>query len=328
MDLPTLGVSGILRIYDSLIKFVRLSAVQTSLEQCTSHLRNSFCDFQLRYTNYQFIASRKHKNFKELFIRDPKNSTSGYEDLNTFLENGMKTLCGDITESIQDYFSLTHNHEDHPYIRIYIFDEEKNLWAIAMLPSKDEDCSPERIENYKSFSDVYENGVAHLENNLPKAIKNNNYRHNGISVYEIKEKYKLRIQDWKLFARWRNNIIRHSKLDEKWNDISNSKFPYNSRLVVPITYRAHTDKERLDKKMVKMLKLKENRRSILGLLCIDHTATYYFDSGKVRGRQNIDINVMYIYADMLSLVFVTMLMYTIGSSTCDNYLRFFGEGKS
>ena len=322
---------GLWRLYDLAVKAVNLAAVNTSMEQLSEHIRISLCNFQLRYTNYHFMASRKHKDFKESFTKNPDNSKYHYNEMIQFIEMSMPKLCGDLAESIREYFALTHRHREAPRVSIYLVDDKDNLVDIIMIPrDKNMNNTPKRIENNTCFMYVCAEGTPYLTNNLPKiARKDKSLLHEGLDVEKIKNEYKPKLIDKKLIARFRNNFFRYSKLDEEWNNMSDNKntiqFLYKSHLVVPITYRMHADAKRLDSHMVKTLQLRESGRSILGFICVDHPATYYFDNGHVKSYENIDINIMYVFADMLSLIFVTWLMYTTGSSCSNNYLHHFGE---
>ncbi len=71
---------------------------------------------------------------------------------------------------------------------------------------------------------------------------------------------------------------------------------------------------------MRVLDLPDEGRSILGFLFVDHPSTYYFDDAPADSYDNTDLNVMYLFADTLSLVMVTALTYTLGSDTVREYL--------
>lgn len=325
---------GIWRLYDLAVKASNLAAVNTSLEQLSEHIRKCLCNFQLRYTNYQFGASRMHMRFKESFNNNPDGSKHNYDKMNKSIEISMTRLCGDLAEHIQEYFSMTHRHREKPRVSIYLVDDKDNLVDIIKFPSgENTNFTPKRIEENTCFSYISTNGTPYLTNNLPKtARKEKFFLHEGLNVEKIKNGYKPKLRDRKLIARFCNNFFRCSKPDEEWKKMSNNQntiqFLYKSHLVIPITYRLHADAKRLDSQIVKILHLREDGRSILGFICIDHPATYYFDNGRTDSYENIDINVIYLFSDMLSLVLVTWLMYTTGSNTFNNYLNHLGEIKS
>lgn len=319
---------GIWRFYDLAVKALNFAAVETSLEQFSKHIRNCICNFQLRYTNYQFESSRLHKNFKDSFNKkeDENITYTSYITMIDFLERGMNTLCSDIVKEIREYFSLTHKHRTAPIVSIYLVDENDKLVSIAKYPKLDSNFQPTEIEKNTCFSYICANGTSYLANNLPKtAKKTRSFLHEGLNVDEVKKKYRLKFIDKKIISRFYNNFIRESKLDNEWLEVSNdqntNKFSSKSHLVVPITFRMHADQSKLSNKMIETLKLREDGRSILGFICINHLSTYYFDNGNTDSYENIDVNIMYLFADMISLILVTFLMYKDGSKTTNSYLN-------
>lgn len=321
MSLEMNTVMVLWRYYDRAVKLAQLSAVNTSIEQLTEIFRLNLCGFQLRYTNYQFSASRHHLNFK-VAVKE-KNSTErqSFETLDSFMGRGLSSLFGDVADDIQKYFYLTHKHRVKPRVTLYMVDEASKLVPIAMLPRDNESDSLKSVEEYSSFTEVKDEGIPYLSNNLAKSIKKaDNYLHPELNVKKIKESYNLPNKDMKLLARIRNNWFRESCNDKSWDEMAYHPFyPDKSHLVLPITYRAHADKNKLDSGLVSILQLPDNGRSILGFIRIDHPAAFYFDNGSVNSFENIDVNAMYIYADALSLALVTYMMYTKGSSSFNEF---------
>jgi hypothetical protein len=98
---------GLWRCYDRVVKFARLSAVNASLEQITEIFRLNLCSFQLRYTNYQFSASRHHLDFKTA-LKDQNGIEQDYlSKLDKFMLRGLSSLFGDVADDIQKYFCHT-----------------------------------------------------------------------------------------------------------------------------------------------------------------------------------------------------------------------------
>ena len=83
----------------------------------------------------------------------------------------------------------------------------------------------------------------------------------------------------------------------------------------------------MNDEMVRVLQLEDGGRSILGFLFVDHPSTYYFHDAEPHNYNNIDVNSLVIFADMISLVIVTKLMYTVGSSTVNEYSHATGDTK-
>lgn len=325
----TLSIS-IWRFYDLAVKALNFAAVNTSLEQFSKHIRNCICNFQLRYTNYQFEASRLHKEFKDSF-KNKQDATTTYKNMIDFLEKGMNTLCSDIAKDIIEYFSLTHRHRKQPIVGIYLVNENDDLVSIAMTPRVNANFQPKKIEKNTCFSDIYADGMSYLTNNLPEtAKKDKSFLYEGLDIDKIKNEYKLKFRDKKMIARFYNNFKRQSKPDNEWREMSNdhsnnNQYLSKSHLVVPITFRMHADQKKLSGKMIEILKLREDGRSILGFICVNHLSTYYFDNGSRDSYENIDVNIMYLFADMISLVLITFLMYKDGSKTTNSYRELLGE---
>ncbi len=315
---------GIWRLFDALVKIVRLSAVNSSLERYSEHLRHCMCEFQLRYTNYHFAASRIHRDFKHSLEDESVDSEVYFIKLNQFIDKGLKTLCGDIAQGMQDYFVRTHLHKEKPRIGIHLVNDEDEVIDVIMFPTGSKRTS-KKLNGYSAFLEICASGVPYLANNLPLRVKkSDDYRHNGIDVEEVRKVYKPLFRDRKLIARLQNNYLRKILDDREWGrmTLNGGRWDtrlYKSHLVLPITFRKHAAKEMLDSKLVEVLKLPDSGRAILGFICIDHPSTYYFDNGPVSSFENIDINAMYVFADMLSLVIVTWLMYTTGSTSYEKY---------
>ena len=69
---------GIWRLIDYGDSLARVKAVNASTSRITEHLRKCICEFQLEYTNYQFLVSIFHRDFKEAFANNPDNSHKEY----------------------------------------------------------------------------------------------------------------------------------------------------------------------------------------------------------------------------------------------------------
>jgi hypothetical protein len=247
-----------------------------------------------------------------------------YNQMNECIDKGFKGLCGDIAEGIEEYFMQTHAHGRKPRVGIHMVSDDDTVVDVVVIPAGAH-RSAKALSEYSAFDTIVKNGLPYLCNNIPvEAKRREAYKHAGLDIPKIKNQYLPKWYDKKLIARLRNNFRKKNDLDVEWRNMSSNpehitEDLYKSHLVVPITYRAHADKQRLDRDLVEKLQLPENGRSILGFICIDHPATHYFDSGAVDSEENIDINVVYVFADMLSLVIMNMMMFTNGSSEFKEY---------
>lgn len=318
------------KILDLGIRAAQLAAVNTTHEQLTARLRKDVCSFQREYTKYKTVSATAHKAFKELYqsantTADARSASKGnYEKLAEVIENGLKSLAGDHANYIQTYFVETHRHKDKPRVAIYAISESGELYDLVVLPARGKE-EPKVIGDYSAFQRVVNTGLPYLVNNLPRTIKEDEaFKHPSLNLTAIRGAYKPRILDRKMPARWRNNVLRRSRPDRTWASMLSEPTPeietfYKSTLVVPITYREHVDRNKIEPHITRTLGIKEGGRAILGFIVVDHPTTFYFDEGPADSYENIDINVMYKYADLLSFAYIIALMYQSGSQTIRKY---------
>ena len=322
------------RVLDLVFKVLQLKAVYTSLEAGSEQIRKAVCSFQLEYTNYHFGASRAHRAFKAKFLACPEESHKEFRILQDYLDTGFKKLCGDQVQAIREYFRLTHRHRDLPRVGIHGITDEHEIVDIVVAPSARMNRiapGPRFAGNYSALSEALTTGLPYVANNIPTTLKKNaEYRNEDIDVERARLDYKSRFVDSKLIARLSNNLRRRGSSDVHWNGktkapLVDGEHLYKSQVVVPITYRTHADLGRLDSNLIEILGLLDEGRSVLGCIMVDHPATYYFDDGPANTYENIDINILYLFADMLSLIFIVQFMYTTGSESVNRYTERFNE---
>jgi hypothetical protein len=302
-----------------------LNAVKASTGKITERLRKAMCEFQLEYTNYFFSSSRLHKAFKE--SEETKKSQT-YLEMNTLLEVGLKKIFGDLAAKMQHYFVETHSSQIPPRVGVHLVTEDNEVIDVIQMPSTNSSkVIPKKIQDYSVLEEVIATGKPYIQNNIPKHIINSaEYKHKGLNVAKIREEYILPIADCKFLSRWRSNILKKPSKNENWCKMRTGKNVghnslYKSHVVIPITYRRHADKASMNDEMVRVLQLDDDGRSILGFLFVDHPETYYFHDADPHNYNNIDINSLMMFADMISMVIVTKLMYTVGSTTTNDFKK-------
>lgn len=305
------------------------SAVKVKNNDLTKYLRECFCKFQLDYSNYSFRFARLHRDFKISFLQNgvERETDRLYEELIRFSEAGLGAIYGAHADYIAHYFSISHRNKIPPRVSVHIMGKNKEIVNLAMISGSGRREDEKQVDEYTFFKKVVDTGVPYIDNNLPKTLKTEcNYMHSGIDLDAIRKNHKNRIVDKFLISRLRGNIFRSSPKDDTWsrfwvpdydgNDIIDC---YKSLLVVPITFRKHAKINHLSQDLVNILSLKNEGRAILGFILADHPYTYYFDESPADSFDNIDVNIIYLFADTLSLAIVTSLTYIDGSSAVTNY---------
>ncbi len=330
---------GILaRIVMVVVRFSRFSAVSTTVPKITEIIRRKVCKFQFEYANYQVLTSRLHREFKKSFEAGKADTDEKYKELERHVEEHYKRLCAQIIEYIQEYFALTHLCKDQPRVGILQADDctPKGVTSIKMSNTNDHDDNKYKtIDEYPVLKKIEEDGCPVLINDLPKLIKKDDKykydKHHGIDVDKIRTGYRRRHRDKILVSRlWHNLWKKNYKPDKKWIDKSGGDSEdylstYKSILAVPVTFREHAIGHTLESKIIRLLKMPKDGRAILGIIYIENADTYYFDDPDPKCFYNIDVNVMYVFADLLSLIVLTRLMYIEGSSTVSEYKNSSGD---
>jgi len=306
---------------------LRLKANNFEEKKATEFIRKKVCDFQIDYINFHFKSAELHKTFRVAYDLDANsNDTSNaYNKLTHHIEFNAKKMCSLFSELIKDFFALTRFHTEPPRVGIHISGEDDSIIEIS---SKSGTPPPSKsLDAYTCFNKVMGDGRPHLDNNLPKTVINSvdGFCHGRLDVEKTKNEYKWRYRFWNclIIARPLNNYWKTVILDKKWNEMAgvdgNATMYYKSHLIVPITFLGHSRRYDYSEKLKRVLNLRDDGRSVIGFLCIDHPTTYYFDGGHPKYYDNLDINICYLFADLLSFVFVTKLMFTDQSDTYKAY---------
>jgi len=318
---------GIFHILNALISPFKATTINAT--GISAQLKASMCQFQLEYTKFQFIASQYHKKFKEAERKgDTPKTKEAYDELTMFVDTGIKLSCQLLGELLQEYFCQSRLAHDRPRIGIHAVDKDENISPLFITDHHAE-FSSKKMSDFTPFKEIMAEGTPYLENNIPRLIcSRKDYEHAGLNLDRIRKEYKYGFLSFNkdgISHAWLNskpisrfNRIGRNHRDVEWNDTApagkkNGSTIYKSHLIVPITFRGHGNK--IPNELVKVLKLREDGRSILGFIAIDHPTTHYFDGAPESDSKNIDVNVAFIIADMLSLVRITEFMYTSGSSS-------------
>jgi hypothetical protein len=301
------------------------TVIGASKEELSSVSRESLCAFQLKFTNYHFNISKAHQHFKDgIRERLPKQNCQEYlATLNQVAESGLVDSIDSIRQYIVHYFKTTRNSE--PRVGIHLTTANNKI--VNITPSDGLPSTEKTPADYTAFSEVIEFGTPYLDNHIPRTIStNSSYRHAGIDVIKAKTQYKVKFSDVKLLSRWRIALsrIRKCQHDRSWAEYAtqgNKNKLYKSHLAIPITFRSHN--HLLPKNLQTLLNLHEDNRSILGYIFIDHQNTFYFDDSSPDDTKcsNVDVNFMYNYADMISLVLLAKLTYTDKSNSVNSFKK-------
>ncbi len=268
-----------------------------------STLKEAICFNQGKYIEFEYLVGEKHKALKNALSQtNPsiEEIASCHEKLVKYIYNQLSAISKRNFEYLLRYYSLGSRSRFPARICIklardnYIVDafRQKRIYRVESHP----------IDRNTGFKYVFDNGTYYLRNNLPgEAIR---------GLYINPRLDDQRVRNYKP-PRFHRDII-----DFKWCDCWN-KDPgpipadwnlscYKSTLIVPMTLiNNELDNEFKDS----FFNVKPyNNRTIWGFLCFDHPTVNYF-------KEDEDMSVGYIFADVLSLYFLSTHIHTSISNT-------------
>jgi hypothetical protein len=331
-NLSTKGLHDRLKHYSLYIKTLESQRSELSLylQQFSKGIRDAICFNQGEYIQYTFLAGEAHKVLRIAYETSP-HDISIVHDTCMYLENilnrNMERVSQENFKFIKNYFSGRHPIEPRVCIKVpYDQDETHKLVIQLFRDRKVNYLSEYPLEANSGFWTVKRTGRWFLSNNIPKEVAQNLYLNDRLDYTAVKEYDNQKSH--KADSRDEDSTYGGAsgfEYDQKW--IACWKKPvslegavlevdptscYKSTLIVPMTlWNNKLDegfREVINKKLKIKIKEDEISRIIFGYLCIDHVEEEYFN-------KKMDIDIGYMFADMLSLYLMTRLIYTDLSET-------------
>lgn len=283
-------------------------------------IRRSICYNQGKLANFTFEAERKHQCLQSFINELPENKSRITDQQIEKLQDKVRSLSDylntEIRESyesnfvfIQDFLNLQKRAPLNKKPRIYVkVIREKRVLSIAR---DSYDFQPDKkylsSEN-SAFSWIEKTGKYYICNNIPKKVKERGYRNPRISSDSVISFYKTPgiIQNF----RFKNTSTGDIEWPKHWEKVNAEKGEYTpeirtcykSTLVIPMTM-INTNSN-LGKPFRSYFSIDyHNKRTGFGFLCLDHVNTGFFNEDE-------DIDVGYIFSDILSLYIVQQLTFT------------------
>lgn len=323
-----------------LIPLGKLYAINVKDEKLTELLRKSVCNFQGGYSEYHYNVASAHMKFKsalekatsqEATDEDLKTLHNSYKNLHNLVYSGLKVFCSEVVDDLNNYFKFTRSVEASARVGLYFY-VEKGLSNIAY---KNDLKKPEM---YTIFDTVCSKNIPYLDNNIPKSISSNNhnYKDVGLSLERANKYFKFfNIKDRMWFSRlFRSTEARICEAwercasDDKPDSQQGVSFLCKSHIAIPITFSKHL----ISGKVTKVSPLRRSRDEeemplVFGVLVADYPETYYFHKTNPGASEygNSDINVMYNYADIISLGILVKRNYFSNSRSVAQYEELFHE---
>jgi hypothetical protein len=172
------------------------------------------------------------------------------------------------------------------------------------------------LDDNSGFRVVKKRGVPFICDNIPKRVATGEYENERIDAALARVYWHNRRQEPDTVLeegfQWDEAWIKCWKVPEDEHGLAKEVDRvscYKSTVIIPMTlWNNQLDSAFLRKMSIKAKANEEVSRTIFGYLCFDHVKENYFND-------DIDIDVGYIFADIISLYMIARLIYTELSDT-------------
>lgn len=292
------------------------------LYHTVSVINEGICELQGLFPQYLVITIEKHKKLHRFYKNYKKNQNqtnlinlkNAYDDLLLYLNNEIIEACKIVLSFLSRYYK--YRSEIQPRICIRIPTGPEGNEIVDLYPPRYSSKPRINIKENTAFFHFKNTGKFFICNNIPEAIKREEYKNSRINLKAVKENYKppLRIKKW--WYRFRSKPLIDEKWRSYWIDAEDPNLSihdfYKSVLVVPMTLL----NARLNHEFISILFGLEDiseftekyKKLAFGFICIDHIYCDFFDEEK-------DVRCGYIFADFLSLFFIVRKLFIERSLT-------------
>jgi hypothetical protein len=275
-------------------------------------IKDSVCFNQSRIIETHHLAAEKHQRFKESQGKSAAARKKLRADLMSYLNNTLTSAANENFALLKNYFRMRGSTPPRMCIKGNWTGADHEQLVVDVIRDRVQDMTrePSRIEDNTGFVRVKESGLWYLENDLPAAALRDEYRNPRLNVDLLKSL---------AAANQANGISTLSREDWQrcWTqrDDTDSASCYRSTLIVPITLVNNSlSNDFIDSVKSKLSSPSKPRvdRVILGYLCFDHESANYFDA-------IADVQLGYIFADLLSVYLFTRFNFTSMSTTFKDF---------
>lgn len=267
-------------------------------------IKQAACYNQGELAQYSYLASIFHRSLKEQYQKDcsdKKRILFLLNNLTEYLNRNLKRISTKNFEFLQQYFDG--RSEVGP--RICLKGEYKGNIVEIFRECKVNYIAEYKVDSNTGFKYVRDNGKYFLFNDIPSKAKKREYINPRL---DPKRAFQYSTKPF-LSQLWAKG--KHSS-DDEWvncwvsphNTPPSENSCYKSTLIIPMTLWNNS----LSDTFKELINISNIERSIFGFLCFDHVESNYFNE-----EQDVDIG--YIFADLLSLYLINRLNYTDISKT-------------
>lgn len=278
-------------------------------------MQRYICDNQIALTQYMFTANERHKAIKE-FLTTENQSRSSHSIIDNEREI-LKHLIIQLDEHL--FLRLAEIFEkSYEYIDVFFKDrssqkarmtlkiiEAGKLVTLLKIPEIFLEHEGAGMSDNTAFADIATGDAHFICNDIPHAIKSNDYKNNRIDIEKAKKYKSPKSNNDSPDPEWANCWHPVIRLDGHRRIAAPPETCYKSTVVVPMSLPTKDLSQKFKNRF--NLSSSNAERAIFGFLCLDHTSVGFF-------KDPVDIHFAYIISDMLSLYLIHQLMCTQYSS--------------
>ena len=289
-------------------------------ETVSKNLRDFICFHQGEFIQFAFLAGEYHKALKTEFSKENRSRdtiASRHDELLEYLNEKIGAIVSSSFSLIQNLYS--DRHVKSPRICLKVNFDPKEEMVVGLFREQNvgyvSDCS---VNENKGFQYIKENGQYFLCQDIPKEAQKGEYFNprlikQAVDIYQslgrIKRYFKTKdkvyvdenwVNCWKRIETENGQPVR-----------PHYRSCYKSTLIIPLTLLNNN----LNKKFIEKFNIPNVNRTIFGYLCFDHVEINYF-------KPIFDVDVGYIFADILSLYLLVRFIFVNQSATYDSVKRF------
>lgn len=291
-------------------------------------IREVICYNQGKIADYDFVASEKHKHLKTELLRLKSPGTRTTQDytelearknnLSSYLDQEFRRISEENFKYLLNFYKYKSPGGKQPRVCIKAI-QGNNTITLArdrFSNALEEDF---RVTENTAFISINETGKYYICKDIPAGVRNGTYKNARIypssvmrtySAPNLIQAFKIRFlneSDYKWQHCWKRVQTPNAS-----DDLPSIETCYKSTLVIPMTlinsdpwlsheFRSHFNIEG------------GLQRASFGFLCLDHQNKAFFNEKE-------DVDLGYIFADILSLYLIKRLTYTTYSAAFNEAL--------
>ncbi|NOZ84177.1 MAG: hypothetical protein GXP60_05140 [Epsilonproteobacteria bacterium] len=275
-------------------------------------LNELVCELQSILAQYFVVAAIKHIALEEAVnAANLDQITEKKKDIDLFLWEKLLESFSISEKYVLKYYDQRSKYTPRVTIKApYENNKIIDLYRKDRCPFTEFD-----INDNTAFKKIQETGRFYICNNIPQAVKDEQYKNKRINGQFVRTNYKFPNQLISIWNKLRDLPEVDSSWEVCWDTDSKNVRPYTescykSTLVVPMTLVNASLCREFKEYMFGDTKIVQSnsqyKKLMFGFLCIDHRHINYFN-------YDLDTRFGYIIADILSLFLVVRLMCTIKS---------------